>query len=214
MAEHQHGDHRDQPLKSSEDKSTDRLENDADIIELSDIAIGTTPEDDAIVELTEEVIDEAMVGISGATRDSFKEGEEFLDLSKTEPEKESRFKEFERGSEDEKRFTKTDGGVLSDDMALDDEEDHISKELDDFFGAEEESLSVEKKLSSVSAQPLPEAEKTEPAIAESSLVEAIELAIRKMYGDRINKLMAEVIEKIVRDEINHIKEILSGKTQK
>ena len=59
----------------------------SEIIELSDIAIGITPEDDAIVELTEEVIGEALDGFAGAVREIMKEGEEILDLSEDNIEK-------------------------------------------------------------------------------------------------------------------------------
>ncbi|MFW6334214.1 MAG: hypothetical protein ACOC0W_03010 [Desulfosalsimonas sp.] len=41
-----------------------------EILELSDIAIGTSKEDEEIIELTEELVDEAREGISGARQDT------------------------------------------------------------------------------------------------------------------------------------------------
>jgi hypothetical protein len=61
-------------------KSVD-VDEKSDIIELSDIAVGTSQEDDAIIELTEELIGEAMSGISGATHEDFSEEEHLIDLS-------------------------------------------------------------------------------------------------------------------------------------
>lgn len=44
--------------------------NNEEILELSDIAIGTSKEDERIIELTEELVDEAREGISGARYDT------------------------------------------------------------------------------------------------------------------------------------------------
>ncbi|MFO7932079.1 MAG: hypothetical protein ACQETG_06500 [Thermodesulfobacteriota bacterium] len=44
--------------------------NNEEILELSDIAIGTSKEDEEIIELTEELVDEARNGISGARLDA------------------------------------------------------------------------------------------------------------------------------------------------
>jgi hypothetical protein len=208
MAEHHFNDFGDDQKKSSEEKKTEVQEENSDIIELSDIAIGTTPEDDVIVELTEEVIDEAMVGISGATRDSFKEGEEYLDLSKVEPDSDAPFKDVDPI---EKKFIEVTGV----DMAADDVEDHITKELDDFFGSEEEpSAPIEKSIQQPVTQIQSEVQTTDMAISQSNLLEALETVIKKMYGETINKLLAEAIEKTVIEEINRIKEFLADKIQK
>jgi hypothetical protein len=197
-----------QPHDLGEEKKKELLAEDSDVIELSDIAIGTTAEDDAIVELTEEVIDEAMVGISGAIRDSFKEGEEFLDLTKVEPDKESRFQDKEGVAE----FADTVNAVG---LAEEDEDGHITKELDDFFGAEEEHPApVEKLIQPAVAQAQSQVQKADQTIYDSNLVEALETVIKKIYGDKINQILSEVIEKTVKNELNRIKDFLAGKTQK
>ncbi len=61
------------------------VEKDSDIIELTDIAIGITPEDDAIVEQTEDLIGEAFVGFAGAISEVLHDDEQRLDLSETTP---------------------------------------------------------------------------------------------------------------------------------
>ncbi len=194
--------------RSSDDKHTGRVSDDSDIIELSDIAIGTTPEDDMIVELTEEVIDEAMIGISGATRDKMKEGEEILDLSKVEPEKDNHFMAREKhGAQTaEPEITSS----LQDLVA---EEDHISKELDEFFDVSQETSSVtETPVVSIQEVAQPVVPKTDAVISDATLMEALETVIQKRYGDKINQLIAETIEKIVVQEINRIKKILTQRT--
>lgn len=212
MAEHHESDFPDKLNKPSEEKKKELPEEDSDIIELSDIAIGTTPEDDLIVELTEEVIDEAMVGISGATRENFKEGEEFLDLSKSETDPDSRFKSSQ-GTDNQ--LVEIVDAVDENDLASEDLDDHITKELDDFFGTEEEAPApAEKAISSSVALNKPVIEKADQTISPSTLVEAVEAALKKMYGDQINKFIAQVIEKVVNDEINRLKDFLTGKKQK
>jgi hypothetical protein len=211
MVEDHLGDLEDHQKKSSDEKKKELLEGDSDVIELSDIAIGTTPEDDVIVELTEEVIDEAMIGISGATRDSFKEGEEYLDLSKSESDKYARFNDPERIR---KKFDDTDDSGDSLDLPAE-EEDHINKELDDFFGSEEEiSVPFEKSIEPPLSKTQSDVMVADQRISDSNLLDAVETVINKMYGDKINKLLAEVIEKTVNNEIKRIKDFLTGKIQK
>jgi hypothetical protein len=212
MVEDHLGDLEDHQKKSSDEMKKELLEGDSDVIELSDIAIGTTPEDDVIVELTEEVIDEAMIGISGATRDSFKEGEEYLDLSKGESDKYARFKDPELIR---KKFDDTDDSGDSLDLPAEDEEDHINKELDEFFGPEEEtSVPVEKSIEPPITKIQSDVKVADQTISDSNLVDAVETVINKMYGEKINKLLVEVIEKTVNNEIKRIKDFLTGKIQK
>jgi hypothetical protein len=214
MTEPHQNDRRDEQKTISDENKNDQLEDNSDIIELSDIAIGTTPEDDVIVELTEEVIDEAMVGISGATRDTFKEGEEYLDLTKVEPEKEVQFKGAEIAAGDKLKSDDFVDASGSTDLEAEDVEDHISKELDDFFSPEEETVFVEKPVSLAAAKTQPEKKSDDAFISQTNLVEVVEAVIKKIYGDRINTLIADVIEKIVREEITRIKETLIGKTHR
>ncbi|MCU0599707.1 MAG: hypothetical protein MUE70_10695 [Desulfobacterales bacterium] len=209
MTKHHHSDLQKDQKKPSEEKKRELLEDDSDIIELSDIAIGTTPEDDIIVELTEEVIDEAMIGISGATRDSFKEGEEYLDLSRGD-------KDVFTGARQSKRdIVETDKSADDDSMTAEEMESHITRELDDFFSSEEDSPeSVEKSIQPLVTQIKTEVQKVDLTISHSDLLEAIEAAVKKIYGDRINQLLEDAIEKIVRNEIKRIKDMLAGKIPK
>ncbi len=94
---------------------TDNSEKDKseDIIELSDIAVGTSREDEEIIELTEDLVDEARSAISGATLET---GEESSQLELTqEP-------ETSRRSEDQ------------------DTEQDIARELENYFPIEEEAI--------------------------------------------------------------------------
>jgi hypothetical protein len=204
-------DHLNDEKKPSEEKKK-TVPDDSDIIELSDIAIGTSPEDDIIVELTEEVIDEAMNGISGATRDKFKEGEEYLDLSRPEPEKEARSKDLKTASQEEP-LIESDALTGSMDMPAEEVDDHITKELDDFFGPDEQE-SKEKQIQPPAVELPDEMHEDLQALPQPNLVEAVEAALKKMYGDRIDNLIADTVEKIVRDEVNRTMEILARKSKK
>ena len=211
MTEHNDSGRRKDDRISSEKKKEEIIEDESEIIELSDIAIGTTPEDEMIVELTEEVIDEAMKGISGATGDTLKEGERILDLSTMTSETEVRFEDLEQVHEKEKALKEP--GDLSGPLALEPEdvEDHISKELDEFFGTEEE-VRAKDQLPVSDLETKIQTEKV--TIPESELVEAVEIVIKKLYGNTINKLIADAIEKVVTGEINRIKEFLTVRTKK
>jgi hypothetical protein len=209
MTEYDDSGHRKEDRISSEKKKDPFIQDESEIIELSDIAIGTTPEDEMIVELTEEVIDEAMNGISGATGETLKEGEKILDLSNGSSDTEVRFEDLEQG--DNIKMESMQPGDLTGHLAMEPEdvEDHISKELDEFFGTDE--VSVKEQLPVSDLEPKIQTEKL--SIPESELIEAVEIVIKKLYGDTIDKLIADGIEKAVASEINRIKEFLTSRTK-
>jgi hypothetical protein len=213
VAHHEEGRHNEQ-MDSPKKKEKDIQEESADIIELSDIAIGTTADDDLIVELTEEVIDEAMIGISGATRDTFAEGEENLDLSSDGFEKDISFEEIERGVAIERESSQPKDAAEPIAMVSEEVDENISKELDQVFGTEEAHRFEEKAAVSTKAKDWDEIKDSDASISQQNLVDAIEIVIKKLYGDKINLLIGEVVEKIVSQEIKRIKEILTGKAKK
>ncbi len=220
MTENHNTGHDDQKRNSAEDKNEkNSSETDSTIIELSDIAIGITPEDDAIVELTEEIIGEAFVGFSGATSDVFHKDERVLDLSEnlsgtdispdqTEPDRMSESHEPDDLS----------GGR---DIEEDNLEDDISRELDNYFGTDDDKP-ITEETTLIAPQSPPVEDKVRPSaddeaqkldevrISSGQLDDAIERVIRKMFAEKINRILDDVIERTVSDEISQLKDYLLG----
>ncbi|RJP86258.1 MAG: hypothetical protein C4518_14120 [Desulfobacteraceae bacterium] len=209
----------------NEDAKTDR-----DIIELSDIAIGITPEDDAIVELTEEIIGEAFFGFNKATHETMDEDESHLDLSE------------DRQSDGitEQQPDRYKGAPESPDVSrtmsseTDGNEDDISRELDNYFGTEDD-IRVKEVPAAVHpivdetgdpSVPLPSTGPSELpahreirqigeiAITSDQLDEAIERVIRKLYAEKINRILDAMIERTVTEEISQLKDYLIGIAEK
>lgn len=177
-------------------------EIDADIIELSDIAIGITQADDVIVELTEEIIGEAFVGFTGATSEVLQEDEHEMDLSHA--------RQDVGGSED--------GAVVPENETP---EEDISRELDNYFGTEDDLPAIEKPPASASqtaepavqARPKGMTETISPEeirISSTRLDDAIERVIRKMFAEKINRILDDVIERTVSEEISQLRDYLLG----
>ena len=211
MTENQEAGHDDKEIKPPEEKNVDEVAGaNSEIIELSDIAIGITPEDDAIVELTEEVIGEALDGFAGAVREIMKEGEEILDLSEDNIEKgesdqalETEISEPDETIELTEPETETEADTLEED---------ISKELDNYFETENEA-ETEKIEDTISPEPIYLEAKDEITadkvkISESDVEAALERVIHKMYSEKINRLLDEAIETKVSNEIDRFKEYL------
>ena len=74
---HENGHDSEKRIPAEADNENESSENNSGVIELSDIAIGISPEDDAIVELTEELIGEADIAearrVAKAVSDMFGE---------------------------------------------------------------------------------------------------------------------------------------------
>jgi len=202
---------------------------DQDIIELSDIAIGITPEDDAIVELTEDIIGEAFFGFSKATSDKMDKDESELDLS------EKRQTDGLIGQPDD-GFRQTSAPSTSADptesMVAETHlpDDDISRQLDNYFGVEEDPLKKQKlqvppisetpddeALSVVTPAPSPVKDARpigEISLAASQLDEALERVIRKLYAEKINRILDVMIERTVTEEISQLKDYLIGIAEK
>ncbi|MFZ2632165.1 MAG: hypothetical protein WA081_03660 [Desulfosalsimonadaceae bacterium] len=203
---------------------------DQDIIELSEIAIGITPEDDAIVELTEDIIGEAFFGFSKATSDKMDKDESELDLSE---------KRQADGLTDQPDDTYRPPPALSSSVDLtgslktetDLQEDDISRQLDNYFGAEEESFRKQKQdippaISGASDEEEPPAvapalsiiQETRPvsdiSITAGQLDEALERVIRKLYAEKINRILDVMVERTVTEEISQLKDYLIGIAEK
>jgi hypothetical protein len=180
-------------------KSVD-VDEKSDIIELSDIAVGTSQEDDAIIELTEELIGEAMNGISGATHEDFSEEEHLIDLSH---EPGDRDKSFDTTSLHDKEGDFPDKQSPKDSSAeATDASEKLEKDLDAFFGKEQETL-----MEPVPAfdQPDDGDSQSITAATEKELLAALEVMIRNKYGDRIHHILVAAIEKIVAEEFERLK---------
>lgn len=192
----------DHDKKTADQKKKANADEQDDIIELSDIAIGTSQEDDVIIELTEELIGEAMNGITGVTHAAFSEGEHILDLSRDSGDDAASFDMPEIPA----RYhgVSPDDG-FSDSMNVDSEDvdDHLEKKLNDFFGMEQDDSS---KPAPTRKYPLDDSGRKTTAVPEDSeLLAALEVMIRNKYGDRIHHMIVAVIDKIVSEEFERIK---------
>lgn len=175
-----------------------------EVIELADMTIGTTREDEEIIELTEEVLDEAMGAVSSTTGET--EDSENLDLSESAAEEGLALSEAEVGT----------GGAAGiqeppslDQVESEEVEDHISQELDDFFGADEpaklDSPSPEIEAASVDIEP---DQPAAPAISREELESAIERVIENKFVDRIEKMISEMVESRLVEDIEELKKTL------
>jgi hypothetical protein len=177
-----------------------------DVIELSDITIGTTQEDEEIIELTEEVLDEAMGAVSSATGDSA-EGEE-LDLSEAE-------KFGVGGSLGDSVLSGEEGDVAPQEpLDLDQEEseeveEHISQELDNYF---EEDEPVQYKPSAIEPETPPETAEPVPppgpAPSQTELESTIERVIEEKFADRLEKMLADIIDARLKESMEQLKQEL------
>ncbi|MFO7861013.1 MAG: hypothetical protein R6U41_07305 [Desulfosalsimonas sp.] len=165
---------------------------DKEIIELSEIVVGTSEDDDAIVEMTEGLLDEARNGISGATGDESGDSRQ-MDLSRdpefdfdlVSPENEiiELVEEIEPGvdvSEEEKTVEGMEPG-----------------------NAEENARGAENGSDDI----LELTEEVE-AVSERQLERALERVIEKRYGDMIDRVLKEVIWQKVSEDIEHLKQYL------
>jgi hypothetical protein len=235
MTENHENDHKRQTSNSSENNQLkEDAKTDLDIIELSDIAIGITPEDDAIVELTEEIIGEAFLGFSKATHDSMEADESVLDLS------ENRRSDgiTDHHSDGYKGITTSESADVSEplDGGTDVIEDDISRELDKYFGTENDirtkevvaaavaPLVVEKASFppspglSIESSELPATRDMRPvsevSITAGQLDDALERVIRKLYAEKINRILDAMVERTVTEEISQLKDYLIGIAEK
>ncbi len=216
MIENQEAGLGDEDIKPSEEAKMDEADGaDSDVIELSDIAIGITPEDAAIVELTEEVIGEALNGFAGAVREVMRDDEENLDLSETEVE----IDKFDQTVEALKTIaSKIDDHNDSVDLEMESLKNDISKELDDYSEPEAEK-GTEEISDFMASDPTSPGTKEEiildeVVVSESDVEAALERVVKKMYSEKINYLLDKVIATKVSNEIDRFKEYLIGVLKK
>ena len=171
-----------------------------DLIELSDIAIGTTEEDEEIIELTEEVVDEAMEAVSDTREDG--DGPREIDLSGSD----GFFHTREPAGEDDtgqdqwqpSEAVETHEESLSG-ISTEDVEGFLDQELDAYFG-EEEAEAFE-------FQPAADAGEKKPGTATGMNVSpdmldaALERVITKLYADRVEKIIKDMIDKRVSEHM-------------
>lgn len=211
---------------SENNLANENLEADQEIIELSDIAVGITPEDDVIVEMTEDIIGEAFFGFDKATSDKIHADESEMDLS------EKRQPDGLTGQSDDSyqppsRSASSDGLTGTPGREPDVHEEDISRKLDNYFGVEEDVV-VRKKIHDIPDIPetfdeeaIPAAapasapfQKAQPvsdiSITASQLDEALERVIRKLYAEKINRILDAMIERTVTEEISQLKDYLIG----
>lgn len=195
------------------DKLTDA---NGDIIELSDIAIGTTPEDERIIELTEDLVDSAIEGVSRATG-RMDLGDEILDLTPGARGEQAADGVAQADAPDHHRTDDPgDMDIVARD-SVDSIEEDIAKELDNYFQIEEETQDLLDEPIPKNV-PLPESDivsgrgerfpEESLQLTRNQLESAIERVIQKMYGEKIDRILNEVIERVVTDDIERLKEYL------
>jgi citrate lyase gamma subunit len=231
MAEkHKTGHESEKLIPAEADEETEGSENDSGVIELSDIAIGITPEDDAIVELTEELIGEAFIGFAGATSEFLDDDERRLDLSETFPGLDPS-PDDSRSGIDSKTLDQ-DADFDDSDMENDNLEADITHELDNYFGTEEagpvieettpidspinqaKSMDETEEDSGVQAVDEKKIQLDEISVSSRQLDDALERVIRKMFAEKINRILDEMIERTVSEEISQLKDYLIGISEK
>ncbi|HMA84620.1 MAG TPA: hypothetical protein VKN73_02875 [Desulfosalsimonadaceae bacterium] len=198
-------------VENSENRATDEQADQApgpteDVIELSDITIGTTQEDEEIIELTEEVLDEAMGAVSSATGDS-EEGEE-LDLSAAE--------QYGAAGDlwDSALIDESSDVAPQEPLDLDQEEseeveEHISQELDNYFGEDEPA---QYKPSAVG--PETPSETAEPEPSHKELESTIERVIEEKFADRFEKMFTDIIDARLQESMEQLKQELLEASKK
>lgn len=199
--------------KARENSDKRRPENKDDIIELSDMAVGISPEDEPIINLTEDLVDEAIAGFSGASG-RMEVGDELLDLSE------------KRGAANDPEMPASaspvgdsEAGEFSGADSIEAIEADIARELDNYFQLEEETQEL---LNEPAAEPSAEPENppasdapAEPRmkVTPDQFEAALERVIRKMFGEKIDRILEEVIERTVSDEVGDLKQYLLKRTE-
>jgi len=171
-------------------------------LELDDLALGPSgeDEDEEIIELTEEVVGPDM----GADSDSGTSGGEWeaLDLSGLEQADEDEEADEELFVEpaadlDDEWLTEESGEDPLEDSEAAAAEAEIDKELEDYFDLQEtdEFISLGREAG---------VEASEPAITPEMLDAALERVLNKMYGEKIEQLVADMVEKKLAEKTDRL----------
>lgn len=206
--------------KSSKKSGQDREDADNGIIELSDMAVGISPEDEPIIDLTEDLVDEAIKGSSGASGE-MDAGDERLDLSdQKEQSPDSQDTPADASPASEQPADDSDVAALSGGDSIEAIESDIAKELDNYFQLEEETQEL---LNGRAGEPISQAksdaEKPQSPeyrlnVTPDQFEAALERVIRKMFGEKIDHILQEVVERTVSDEVGELKDYLLKKSMK
>lgn len=185
-----------------------------EVIELSDIAVGTTQEDEEIIELTEEVVDEAMGAVSRTTGDA-DEGE-VLDLSEAEKMGlgDALTSPASGGAEGETDSVEERVAAVEETNEV---EEHISHELDDYFGSEEtfgvEASSAKAEIDAASTV-VESDQPVDTAMPSEELESKIERVIEEKLSERIEKIFSDIIEARLKESMEQLKKDLLETTDK
>ncbi len=176
-----------------------------EIIELSEIAVGTSAEDNEIIELTEDLVDEARDAISGATQEKPDESRE-LELSRdllSEPE----------SFTNQEQETAEKADLISESQDLDipekqpdsDIEQDIARELDNYFPLDEEPSGDIAGSGETGSEKGPE---PDVDITDQQLQDALERVIERKYGRRIEEMISEIVRLKISEDIENIKDYI------
>lgn len=179
-----------------------------EIIELSEIVVGTSADDDAIVELTEDLVDEVRDAISGFTGEHNGDARE-LDLTDD--------------SQNDNDFGTPDNEIIDlvekvewstdfdpDKKIGDDDQAEIGGETTgeadgSFYTGPDIDTAGEPENESGDILELTEV--VEP-LSEQQLRDALERVVEQKYGDMIDQILREIIWKKVSEDIDHLREYL------
>ena len=182
----------DEPIK------LDDIASEPTDIELDDIAIGATDEDEEIIELTEEVIGSARQADSEATGSGGEaETPHLTGFEQADEETEEELFVDPDADLDEEWLTEEAGTASSYDSEAAAAEADIDKELEDYFDLQEtdEFISLGREAG---------IEESEPTITPEMLDAALERVLSKMYGEKIERLIAEMVEKKLAEKADRL----------
>jgi hypothetical protein len=182
-----------------------------DIIELSEIVVGTSADDHAIVEMTEGLVDEVRNAISGATGENGDDVRE-MDLADNsiddnelildDDEIIDLVDEIDPNTEfnPEEKIEDDDFSGLLDDMK-EDSEDEI------YIGEDDSTTRVPEN----DQKEILELTEVVEHVSDKDIREALKKVVEEKYGDMIDSILREIIWKKVSEDIDHLKEYLLSK---
>lgn len=179
-----------------------------EIIELSEIVVGTSADDDAIVELTEDLVDEVRDAISGFTGENNGDARE-LDLTD-----DSQY-DNDSGTPDNEIIDLVEKVEWSTDFDPDEKigdngqaeiAGETTGEADgSFYTGPDIDTSGEPENQSGDILELTEVVES---LSEQQLRDALERVVEQKYGDMIDQILREIIWKKVSEDIDHLREYL------
>ncbi|MGM0452251.1 MAG: hypothetical protein ACQERN_03690 [Thermodesulfobacteriota bacterium] len=212
-------DNRSGSRKSSKKAGQGHSNGEDGIIELSDMAVGISSEDEPIIDLTEDLVNEAIRGYSGASGE-MGAGDERLELSDQKGRSADSNTESPGTAPVAEPGGDADVAALSGTDSIEAIEADIAKELDNYFQLEEETQQLlngradEPIAQSVGTSENPQPAEADVKVTPDQFEAALERVIRRMYGEKIDHILQEVVERTVSDEVGELKDYLMKKTLK